>query len=59
MKLEDLPKEIKEQLESDIEIFGNGYAEKVKGKWIRLDPEKVIIKFDKKGNILSYTVKED
>lgn len=43
MSLPEIPKEIREQLDRDVNVYGNGFAEYLNGAWRRLDPRNVIV----------------
>lgn len=56
MKLTDIPKEVREQMMVDEFTVGNAYCLKEKGKFIRIDPMKVKLIWDKEGNIKDWEV---
>jgi len=58
MKLTDLPKEVRDELERDKDIYGDGFAIKEKGMWKRVDPANMIMIFDKEGNFKDYKIKK-
>lgn len=44
MSKDDMPSDIREQLEQDAAVYGNGYAEKLEdGTWRVIDPTKIRI----------------
>ncbi len=48
----NIPLSVREKIEADMLIYGDGYAEFFNGKWKHVKYEDVKLKYSEKGNLI-------